>query len=91
MLECHITDTIVKTGVAGPASDWGGAAELQAPMRMRPPPQTTKTKTKRSRHAQAAAELLAAAEAVPLVSRNPPEAPPIEEGIQSCQQSRRVE
>ena len=75
MLECHLTDTIVKTGVAGPASDWGGEAKLQAPMRMRPPPTTTKTKPRSSRHVHAAAEL-AAAVAAPLVSRKPPEALP---------------
>ncbi len=49
-----------------------------------------KTRTKRSRHTHAAAEL-AAAEAVAAVPLDPPEAPPIKEGIQSCKQSRRGE
>ena len=84
------TAKIVKAGVAGPAaSDRGGEAEMRAPTRMRPPPTTTpaKIKPRRSRHAHAADEP-ATAEAVPLVvSWNPPEAPPIKEGIQSCKQS----
>ena len=92
------TAKIVKAGVAGPAaSDRGGEAEMRAPTRMRPPPTTTpaKIKPRRSRQAHAADEP-ATAEAVPFKqplvgSRNPPEVPPIKEGIQSCKQSRREE
>ena len=64
------------------ASDMGGEAEMQAPMRMRPQPPTTPAKiktTELSRHAHAAAEL-AGVESVPLASRDSPEAHPIKEG-----------